>query len=128
MRGKTFFPLCLVAAALLAGCATQGPVVRETSRGHGGTYFGELAPDRQYTLILHLDGSSSLTVEPGDKAAVVAWGRWSENAGSIIVQELDSDFRSVGKPIEWTRRGDRLLPKAWDRSLFGDTGLFLQKQ
>jgi len=105
----------LFAVALLAGCAVN----------IGGSYQG-VSPaasgggERFVRVTLREDGSAALstTFSGGRSEDALALGKWKNDGGTIEVQlEEPRAERMV-----FRRAGNDLLPREWDRALWGDAG------
>ena len=105
----------LFALALLAGCAVNV----------GGSYQGVLPAasgggERFVRVTLKEDGSAALstTFSGGRPDGVLALGKWKNDSGTIEIQlEEPRAERMV-----FRRAGNDLLPREWDRTIWGDAG------
>jgi len=79
---------------------------------------------RVVTLWLQPAGTVVLeTVDVGKERPPTIGGRWSGTADEVTVQ-VDGQ----AEPLVFTIAGDRLVPKQWDRTLYGDSGLTLSRR
>jgi NlpE N-terminal domain len=96
--------------------------------GVAGVYHARLpaadASARVVTLWLQPGGAATLeTVYVGKGRGPVEHGVWSANGDELTVQ-LDG----AGEPLVYTIAPDRLVPKRWDRNLYGSSGLSLVRR
>jgi hypothetical protein len=118
-------PLPAVVVALAAaGCPIPPPPPVETTvagvyttrqPGEGGV--------RVVTLWLQNGGRASLeTVVVGTGRLPVQEGTWSAAADVVTVR------LGGAEPLVYTIFGDRLVPKQWDRAVYGESGLPLTRR
>jgi uncharacterized lipoprotein YbaY len=120
----------LIMAALLQGCSSQAH--RHYAITGAGTYSANLpaadGPGRILTLTLRPDGTAELVTEyVGKGDAIHSAGKWRQDGGDIRVQLLDAGGDSDGGPLTWTLVTDRLVPKSWDKSRYGEYGLPMKR-
>jgi hypothetical protein len=105
----------LFSLTLLAGCAVKV----------GGSYQGVLPAasgggERFVRVTLKDGGSAALnsTFSGGGREGALALGKWQRDGGTIEIQlEEPSAERMV-----FRRAGNDLLPREWDRTIWGDAG------
>jgi hypothetical protein len=105
----------LLLALALSGCAINV----------GGSYQGVLPAasgggERFVRVTLKEDGSAALstTFSGGRPEGTLALGKWKNDAGTIEIQlEEPRAERMV-----FRRAGNDLLPREWDRTIWGDAG------
>ena len=105
----------VLSLALLAGCAVN----------IGGSYQGVLPAasgggERFVRVTLKEDGSAALstTFSGGGAEGTLALGKWKNDGGTIDIQlEEPRAERMV-----FRRAGNDLLPREWDRTVWGDAG------
>ena len=110
MIGAVLFSL-----ALLAGCAVNV----------GGSYQG-VSPsasgggERFVRVTLKEDGSAALstTFSGGRPEGALALGKWKNDGGTIEIQLEEPRAERV----VFRRAGNDLLPREWDRTVWGDAG------
>ena len=82
------------------------------------------AGGRILSLDLKQDGAALFTTEQvGVGEPVVEKGRWSADGMDVTVQLFAKDSREVRTTLTWTKQGKSLVPKKWDKSLYGEGGL-----
>jgi hypothetical protein len=118
-----------LAAAMLPGLAACPlPQKPPPSVTVAGVYHARLpAPDasaRLVTLWLQPGGAASLeTVLVGKGRGPVEGGRWSATEDEVTVR-----LGGQSEPLVFGIAGDRLVPRRWDRTRYGDAGLELTRR
>lgn len=103
------------AVVLLLTCAALWGEKNEHPAVLVGIYEGRLQA-RNFTLNLERDGKASMKSD----ASTVA-GSWTGSPKELHLQ-------LEGKPpLEWHVKGDRLIPKNWDKNEYGKKGLALRR-
>ncbi len=83
---------------------------------------------RKLVLTLRADGSALLTEEPGSaQASRREQARWQQTQDVVLLQLLTPTGKPAGMPLVWTVSTERLLPRAWDRDLYGFSGLLMRR-
>lgn len=131
MRTRSFLALLLVVTTL--GCAYLGP--RDPARKANGMWQQRFptadGSTRLVSLWLQPQGRATLeTVTLGQqRPADPQVGRWSfRDDNQLTVQLEDISDKPVGEPLVFELVGDRLVPKRWDKSVYGPDGLDLQRR
>ena len=126
MHRSTAMSVALVAPALVAGCPLpQKPPPAATV---AGVYHVRLpaadASARVVTLWLEPGGEALLeTVFVGKARLPVERGAWSADGDELTVR-LDGE----SAPLVFGIEPERLVPRRWDHSLYGDAGLTLTRR
>lgn len=114
----------LLVVLVAAGCPIPPPPPVTTTVA--GVYTVRLPGDtgpRVVTLWLQPGGSAALeTVIVGTGKLPVQDGTWTAS-GDVLTVQLKG-----GAPLVYTIDRDRLVPKQWDRAIYGDTGLPLVRR
>lgn len=106
--------LSALVLAFVSGCAVN----------LGGSYQGVLPAasggERYVRITLKEDGSAALstTFSGAGPAGALAVGRWKREDGTIEV-ELEEPR---AERMVFRRAGNDLLPREWDRTVWGDAG------
>ncbi len=83
-------------------------------------------PGRIITLTLRQDGTAEMRTEYVGRDAVIAeQGRWTR-AADIVAVTLAREDGAGETTLSWTRDKDTLIPRKWDKSLYGEVGLPLK--
>jgi NlpE N-terminal domain len=122
---RRLVPALLLALAV-AGCPIPQPPPPATTVA--GVYTVRLpaadASARVVTLWLEPGGAATLeTVYVGKPRTPAETGVWAASGDEVTVR-LDGQ----SQPLVFTIAGDRLVPKQWDRTQYGDTGLPLSRR
>ena len=101
----------------------------QTSRATG-VYTATLpaadGPGREITLTLRQDGTAEMRTEyAGKDAPIIEQGRWTR-AADIVAVTLRGKDGDGETSLSWTRDNDMLIPRKWDKSLYGEAGLPLK--
>jgi len=136
-RFRLFLP---IVAMLVAGHSCGGPlsfigklIGEGDHRQFVGKYQGNLpaadAAGRVINLSLNPVGTAQLTTQfIGKGEPVIEQGRWYSTGNELTVDLFKSDGRPSQSPLVWTLSGKSLIPKSWDRNLYGSMGLPLLKE
>jgi len=116
----------LLVAQVLSGCPLPEP--KPVASTVAGVYHTRLtAPDasiRVITLWLQPGGTAMLeTVEVGQPRTPAQSGAWFASGDELTVR-----FDGQAAPLIYTIAVDRLVPKEWDRTLYGESGLPLTRR
>jgi hypothetical protein len=127
-HGRRSAVAALAAAMLLALAACPLPQKPPPAVTVAGVYHARLpaadATARVVTLWLQPGGAASFeTVFVGKGRGPVESGRWSATEDEVTVH-LDGQ----SEPLVFGIAGARLVPRRWDRSLYGEAGLELTRR
>jgi len=130
MRPRLDVLLALVVLAM-SGCPL--PPAPLPSGQVSGVWTARIAaPDanaRVVTLWLQPSGVATLeTVDLGKERLPVAHGAWSAHGDELTVQLQGEDGQPSGAPLVYTIQPQSLVPKQWDRDVYGPTGLPLTRR
>jgi hypothetical protein len=117
---------CVLVALAFSGCPL--PVQPLPSSTVPGVYHARMpAPDgstRVVTLWLQPGGRAALeTVELGKERVPAQNGSWSAQGDEVTVT-----FEGASEPLVFGIVRDDLVPKRWDRKLYGENGLRLTRR
>jgi len=130
MRSRLRMLLVLVVLATSACPLPQPPL--PSSQVQGVWTARMAAPDgsaRVVTLWLQPSGVATLeTVDLGKERLPVAHGVWSAHGDDLTVQLQGEDGQPSGAPLVYTIQPQSLVPKQWDRAVYGATGLPLTRR
>jgi hypothetical protein len=129
MRIASLAPLLLVAAL---GCAYLGPP--DPARKADGMWQERFPTENGSTKLVSLwlqpEGRATLeTVTLGQQRSEPQYGRWTfRDDNQLTVQMEDQALKPIGQPLVFQLVGDRLIPKKWDKSVYGPDGLALRRR
>ena len=126
MSGTVTRLACIPVALALSGCPL--PVQPLPSSTVPGVYHARVpSPDgntRVVTLWLQSGGRATLeTVELGKERLPVENGSWSAQG-----EELTVTLDGANEPLVFGIVRDELVPKRWDRNVYGESGLRLTRR
>ena len=116
----------LLTAQVLAGCPLPEP--KPVASTVAGVYHTRLtaadASVRVITLWLQPSGTAMLeTVDVGQPRTPAENGAWSASGDELTVR-----LNGQAAPLVYTIAVDRLVPKEWDRTRYGESGLPLTRR
>ena len=132
MRGVRGFVagISLGCVAALGACGGQGPTVRDPARW-GGWYqsdtLGGGPRPRVMRLQVRYDTTADVSVEFVGAGTTHHPGYWTPRGDELTVQPTRGDGTPNELPFRWRREGDRLIPLAWDRNIYGEQAVPLTK-
>jgi hypothetical protein len=120
--------LLLVVLLALASVGCPIPQPPPPASTVAGVYHARLpaadASARVVTLWLQPGGEATMeTVYVGKPRTPAESGAWSASGDEVTVR-IDGQ----AEPLVYTIAGERLVPKQWDRALYGDSGLPLSRR
>jgi hypothetical protein len=123
----------VVASFLISACPMSSRPDDPSGAEVAGVYDARLpaadASGRIVTLWLERAGAATLeTVYVGKGQAPVERGRWSVRAEEVTVRLLEADDGPRSEMLVFTLKEERLVPKTWDRSRWGEMGLSLTRR
>lgn len=125
-------PLVLLLVAAALGCAYLGPP--DPARKADGMWQERFPLSGGGTKVVSLwlqpEGRATLeTITLGQPRTEPQGGRWSfRDDNQLTVQLEDPAEQPVGEPIVFTLVGDKLIPKRWDKAVYGADGIPLRRR
>jgi hypothetical protein len=115
--------------------------------GGGGGATGERPPDMAKWIGLYVsdtlgdsgqprvlraaigpDTTATVTVEIVGVGTTFHPGRWTARGDRLTMQPTHGDGTPAEVAFRWRLEGDRLVPLAWDKLVYGDRGVTLTRQ
>ncbi len=131
MRNRSLLAVLLALTTL--GCAFLGP--RDPARKADGMWQDRFPAENGSTKLVSLwlqpQGRATLeTVTLGQqRPADPQVGRWTfRDDNQLTVQLEDQAEKPIGQPLVFELVGDRLVPKRWDKAVYGPDGLALKRR
>lgn len=125
-RAANMLPLMMQSGR--GGDGTSDPEDQPASGIYAATLPAADASGRNITLVLRPDGIAEMTTEYIDKGdPIVERGRWTRAANIVAVTLPPASAGDAPVSLVWTMDGDNLIPRTWDKSLYGDEGLPLSR-
>ncbi len=122
-------PMMIEEMRRAAAPTSDAPVAPTAAGVYGGVLAAADAAERKITLVLKKSGVAELTTVYADKGEpVVEKGRWTK-AGDVVALTLAAP-KGQQDPEQhvWTLKEGKLIPKSWDKNLYGEIGLPLERQ
>jgi hypothetical protein len=117
-------------AGALGSCGGRGMVVRDPARW-GGWYqsdtLGGSTRPRVLRLQVHFDSTADVSVEFVGAGTTHHPGYWTPRGDELTMQPTRGDGTPNELPFRWRFEKGRLIPLAWDRNIYGGTGVTLTK-
>ncbi len=117
-------------AGALAACGGQRVVVRDPARWSGwyvsDTLPGDTRP-RVLWLQVRYDSTADVALEFVGAGTTHHPGWWLARGNELTMQPTRTDGTPNELPFRWRLEGGKLVPLAWDHSVYGDKAVTLTK-
>jgi hypothetical protein len=133
MRGLRGLDVAIVLgfAAVLAACAGRKDAAPPDTARWSGWYVSDTllagARPRVVRLAVHFDTTADVTIDFVGAGTTHHPGRWTAAGDELTMQPTRGDGTPNELPFRWRLEKDRLIPLAWDRNIYGGTGVTLTK-
>jgi hypothetical protein len=125
-----------VCGAVLAACGGQEGSARPAMPPDGarwsGVYVSDTMPGaaraRVFRLEIGPDTAATLSIEFVGVGTTFHPGWWMVRGDELTMQPTGRDGMPAELALRWRLEGTRLLPIQWDKNIYGERGITMQRQ